>query len=126
MSIDDLLKSHNADIWANALSNELGRLAQGIGSIIGNDAIEFISKNDVPPDKMVTYARMVCDIRQFKAEKYRGRLTVGGDRLISPDYASSPAALLLEPKLLINSTISQSAQGCKFLTLDIKDFSSEP
>ena len=44
MSIDALLRSENAIIWEQALSNELGRLAQGIGAIVGNDAIEFIYK----------------------------------------------------------------------------------
>ena len=122
MSIDELLKGVNAEIWATALSNELGRLAQGINNIKGNDAIDFISREDVPTNKVVTYARMVCDIRPFKAEQYRVRLTVGGDRLMYPDDSSSPAASLLESKLLLNSTISQSAQGCRFLTLDIKDF----
>ena len=62
---------------------------------------------------------MVCDFRPFKEEKYRVRLTVGGDCLQYPDDTASPAASLLETKLLINSTISQSAYGYKFMTLDI-------
>ena len=65
---------------------------------------------------------MVCDYRPFKNEKYRVRLTVGDDRLQYPDDAASPAVSLLETKLLLNSTISQSAYGCHFLTMDIKDF----
>ena len=71
MSIDTLLKSENAIIWENALSNELGRLVQGINSIIGNDALDFILKSDVPKNKIVTYARMVCEIRPFKNEQFR-------------------------------------------------------
>ena len=71
MSIDTLLKSENAIIWENALSSELGRLAQGISSIIGNDALDFILKSDVPKNKIVTYAQMVCDIRPFKNEQFR-------------------------------------------------------
>ena len=58
----------------------------------------------------------------MKAEKYRVRLTVGGDKLEYNADAASPAASLLETKLLLNSVISQSAQGCRFMTLDIKDF----
>ena len=65
---------------------------------------------------------MVCDIRPLKGEKFRVRLTVGGDRLPYSDDTASPAATLLETKLLLNSTISQSAQGARFMTLDIKDF----
>ena len=65
---------------------------------------------------------MVCDIRPLKTEKYRVRLMVGGDRLQYPDDTTLPAATLLETKLLLNSTISQSARGARFMTLDIKDF----
>ena len=65
---------------------------------------------------------MVCDIRPLKTEKFRVRLTVGGDRLQYPDNTASPAVSLLEAKLLINSTISQSSKGAQFMTIDIKDF----
>ena len=125
ISIDKLLQSKIAKIWEIALTNELGRLAQGTNNIVGNDAIDIIFKKDVPRNKMVTYARMVCDYRPFKSEKYRVRLIVGGDRLEYPDNSASPAVSLLETKLLLNSTISQSSKGCKFMTMDIKDFSSE-
>ena len=122
MSLDELLNSSMAHIWETAVSNELGRLSQGVNGIKGNDVIDFIRKSDVPNNKIVTYARMVCDYRPFKNEQYRLRLTVGGDRLHYADDAASPAASLLETKMLLNSTISQSAQGCRFMTLDIKDF----
>ena len=120
-SIDKLLKT-NPDIWSVALSNELGRLAQGIRDIKGNNVLDFISHSEVPTDRIVTYANMVCGIRPLKTEKNRVQLTVGGDRLQYPDDTASPAATLLETKLLLNSTISQNAKGARFMTLDIKDF----
>ena len=120
-SIDKLLKN-NPDIWSVALSNESGRLAQGIRDIKGNNVLDFISHSEVPADWIATYANMVCDIRPLKTEKFRVRLTVGGDRLQYPDNTVSPVATLLETKLLLNSTISQSAKGARFMTLDIKDF----
>ena len=122
-SLDKLLKSPMKNIWQTALSNELGRLAQGIGNVNGNDVVDFISFDKVPHNKIVTYANMVCDIRPLKTEKYRVRLTVGGDRLQYPDDTASPATTLLETKLLINSTISQSSKNARFMTIDIKDFS---
>ena len=122
MSLDQLLNSSSAQIWERAISYELGRLAQGFVHIQGNDVMDFISKSAVPFGKIVTYARMVCDFRPLKEEQFRLRLTVGGDRLHYPDDATSPAASLLETKLLINSTISQSSRGARFMTLDIKDF----
>ena len=64
---------------------------------------------------------MVCDIRPKKDDVYRTRLTVGGDKLDYEGDASSPAASLIEIQLLINSAISGSKIGARFLTLDIKD-----
>ena len=121
-SLDQLLQGPTFNTWQIATSNELGRLAQGIRNIQGNDVIDFIHKRDIPSHKKVTYANMVCDYRPLKSEPFRVRLTVGGDRLEYDFDSASPAASLLETKLLINSTISQSAQGCRFITLDIKDF----
>ena len=46
-----------------------------------------------------------------KSEPYRIRLMVGGDRLDCIDDTSSPAAPLLETKLLLNSTISDAHLG---------------
>ena len=84
--------------------------------------MDFIPYSAVPQDRIVTYANMVCDIRPLKSEMFQVRLTVGGDCLQYPDDTASPAATLLESKLLLNSTISQSAQGARFMTLDSKDF----
>ena len=65
---------------------------------------------------------MICDFKPNIFEKYRVRLTVGGDVLDYFSDSSSPAASLLETKLLINSVISDSDKGAKFCTLDIKDY----
>ena len=82
----------------------------------------FIPHSLIPPNKKVAYANMVCDHRPSKEEKFRVRLTVGGDVLDYFGDSSSPAASLLESKLLLNSDISDSANGARFLTLDIKDY----
>ena len=65
---------------------------------------------------------MVCDYRPLKTEKHRVRLTVGGNRLTCDFDVASPAASILESKLLINSFISDEHKGARFLTLYIKDF----
>ena len=120
-SIDTLLKGA-PKIWRPALSNEIGRLAQGIRDIAGNDALDFVHKSSIPRNKKVAYANMVCDHRPLKKEKYRVRLTLGGDVLEYLGDASSPAASLIESKLLFNSVISDSHRGARFMSLDIKDF----
>ena len=110
------------DIWNKSMSNELGRLAQGNKyGIKSNDAIDFIYKCEVPKEKKVTYANFVCDYRPLKSDPNRVRLVVGVDKL---DYAfdsGSPAATLLETKLLVNSVISDSDKGARFCSMDLKD-----
>jgi hypothetical protein len=66
-----------------------------------------------PPDKKVTYGNFICDLRPLKTEKHRVRLTVGGDKLLYDVDAGSPAASLLETKLIINSTISDAHKGAR-------------
>ena len=50
-----------ATTWNSAVTNELGRLVQGIHNIKGNDVIDYILKSNVASDRLVTYANMVCD-----------------------------------------------------------------
>ena len=82
----------------------------------------YIPHSEVPCNKKVAYANMICDFKPTKLENYRVRLTVGGDVLDYFGDSSSPAASLIETKLLINSVISDSDKGAKFCTLDIKDY----
>ena len=76
--------------------------------------------SEIPLYKKVTYGRLVVDIRPLKAEKFRVRVTVGGDKLEFVGDASSVAASLSTVKLLLNSVVS--TEDAEFLTADIKDF----
>ena len=49
------------------------------------------------------------------------RITVGGDKLDYAQDAGSPAANLLETKILLNSVISDANKGARFMCADIKD-----
>ena len=71
----------------------------------GTKIVDFIFFNEVPLDRDVTYASFVCDLKPLKNETHRVRIVVGGDRLSYNDDPASPAASLLETKLVINSTI---------------------
>ena len=122
-SIDELLRGPDKDIWDRALSNEVGHLAQGNNAgVTSTDIIDFISHSDVPKNVKVTYANFVCSHRPNKPEPWRIRIVVGGDRLYCSYDTGSPAASLLETKLLLNSVISDAVNGARFFTLDIKDF----
>ena len=56
----------------------------------------------------------------MKEEKYRVRITVGGDKLDFCGNASSVEASLATVKLLLNNVVS--TKGAIFTTADIKDF----
>ena len=76
----------------------------------------------MPQNKKVTYGNFICNYRPLKTEVWRVRLTVGGDLLPYPYEAASPAASLIETKLIINSTISDASKGARFMSADLKDF----
>ena len=121
LSLDNLL-CNNPSLRYQAFSNESGRLTQSNDTGVRcTDAMNFIHPLHVPPNNKVTYASFVCDHSPLKSEQWRVRLVVGGDKLTCPYDTGSPAANLLETKLLLNSVISDSDKGARFMTLFLKD-----
>ena len=59
----DLIKLNDKYLWAKGMSNKLGCLSQGFGNVKSNNTLYFITKSQVPHNKRVTYARIVCSIR---------------------------------------------------------------
>ena len=109
-------------LWETSLANDLGRLAQGVGTRMpkGTNTVFFIKKKNIPEGRKVSYVRLVASIRPNKTEVHRVRVTAGGDRLEYEGNASTDTASLTTVKVLLNSTIS--TKDARFLTLDIKDF----
>ena len=123
MSIDKLLSDPiMAKVWQPALENELGRLSQGFKKRVqAQDAMDFIAYADIPKDRKVTYVNFICDYQPLKTERFKVRMTIGGNRLDYPDETSSPTASLVETKLLLNSVISDhKLHNAKFCSIDIK------
>ena len=58
----------------------------------------------------------------MKSEPRQVRITVGDDRLSYNADVGSPAANMLETKIIINSTISDAHRGARFVSADLKDF----
>ena len=104
------------DVWTKSFSKEIVRLATTTETIV------FIKKDDIPNTRRgdETYARIVCNFRESKKDKYRTRITIGGNLINFPDDCGTPTADLLTVKLLLNSIIS--TPNAKFMTLDLKDF----
>ena len=122
-TLDKLLSGPTQPIWQQSASNEFGRLTQGNDAgVVGTDTMTFIHNKDLPATARATYASFVCNIKPHKKETHQVRLVVGGDRLTYNDDAGSPAAFLLETKILLNSVISDAKNGAKFMTCDLKDF----
>ena len=117
----DLIKGKDKIIWEKGMSNELGRLAQGVGTRMphGTDTIKFIKFHDVPKNKKPTYARIVSELKPHKPDPFRIRITAGGNLIIYLDDKSQPTSDLTTAKLLLNSVVS--TPGAKFLGLDIKN-----
>ena len=88
-------------IWNQGVTNELGRITHGIQKIAGNDVVDYIKKEDVPSNKVVTYANMVCNYRPNKADPFMVRLTVGGNKLQYDLDATLPAANLIKTKVFL-------------------------
>ena len=59
-------------VWGKSFGNEIRRLAQGmLDRVDGTDTMFFIDEKNIPKDRRedVKYGRIVCDVREGKAEK---------------------------------------------------------
>jgi hypothetical protein len=122
--ISGQVNGHSSATWSKSFANEIGRLAQGVGTRIpaaaATNTIHFVPFTNIPRDRKVTYGRIVCSVRPQKAETHRTRLTVGGNLIEYPFDVSTPTAELTTAKCLFNSVVS--TPYAKFMTIDIKDF----
>ena len=89
-----LVPGQSATVWKTGLANELGRLANGVGTRMksGTNTIRYIRREQVPRGRKVTYGNLVCDIRPNKSEVHRVRLTAGGDQIAYPGEVSTPTS----------------------------------
>lgn len=117
-----LLQTKDAEVWQQSYANELARLANGLPqcNIQGTNTISFIPHTQVPPNKRVTYGRLVVNLKPHKTETHRTRLTVGGNLLQYANVKRTPTEDLSTIKILFNSVVS--TPGDRFLTTDIKNF----
>ena len=116
----ELSQCSEGAIWQTSNAEEIGRLAQGYGDIKGTNTIYFIPASAVPQGRKVTYVRVVSAMRPEKANPYRVRWTVGGDKVDYPFDVSTKTADLTTAKLLFNSVLS--TPNARFMSADLKDF----
>ena len=107
------------DDWLISSANELGCLAQGLKrGINGTNTVFFITKQQVPKNRTVTYARIVCSVRPEKDKPNRTRITAGGNLITDyPGPTSTETAGLKTVKIHWNSVLS--TPGAKWMGMDI-------
>ena len=88
------------------------------------DTIMFIQKDEIPVDRKVRDTSFLQGYCLLKSEPYHISITVCSDQLLYLVDFGSSTTNLLETKLPINSTISNSEKGAQFIAMDIKAFSS--
>ena len=78
-----LTQGPNNLTWCTSLTNDIGRLTQGVGTHMscGTNTVFYVPKSSVPADRKVTYVHMVATILPHKTEVNRVRVTVGGNIL---------------------------------------------
>ena len=89
LEYSNLRRGPDKDIWKTSLANDLGRLAQGVGTRVptGTNTVFFIPRSTIPDGLTVTYLRLVASILPQKTETHRARVTVSGNRLELPVIA---------------------------------------
>ena len=61
-TVNSLLFGTDSKIWVRSMSNELSRLSQGNKyGVKSTDALDFITKNEVPIMSNIIYKHFVCD-----------------------------------------------------------------
>ena len=86
-----LTRGPDKDICKTSLANDIGQLAQGVGTIMptGTNTVFFIPRSAIPAGRTVTYSRLVASIQPLKTKMNRVRVTVGGNRLKFPGGTGS-------------------------------------
>jgi hypothetical protein len=121
MQYKDFMKDPElGPLFEIGLSNELGRICQGIRDIYGTNTAFFVDLASIPKDRKITYRKLVCDFKPNKTKKHRARLTVGGDRLDYNGETATSTADITTFKILINSTLS--TKDAKMMMMDIKKY----
>jgi len=117
-----LIKGPDVERWQQANMNEINRLTDGrlVKGSTGTKTIGFIARSQLPKHKKATYMRCVSSYRPNKADPYRVRWTVGGNKIEYAGDTLTPTADLTTAKIVFNSVVS--TPDAEFVTGDISDF----
>ena len=107
LELPALFKGSEGNKWNIANTNEIGRLAQGVGTRMprGLNTIFFIP-HAKPKHKKATYVQIVCANRPQKSETKRVCWKAGGNHIEYAGNLAIPTANIITVKIHNNSTIS--------------------
>ncbi len=113
------------EVWQTAFGKEWGALAQGDDrtGAIGTETFKILRPDQIasiPSNRTVTYANIVVDYREQKADPNRVRITAGGNLIDYPGDVSTPTTDMTTAKILFYSVIS--TPDARFMCTDVKEF----
>ena len=96
------------ETWTTGFVKEIGNCADD-KTTLDVDAIRVMNLEqiqNIPADRVVTYARVAVDFRPQKEDPNRVRITAGGNLIAYPDELMTRTADLTVSKILWNSVLS--------------------
>ena len=104
-------------MWICAFSNDLVRLALGVGTRMasGMNKVFFVPNYGISKGRVVAYDRLVTTLRPQKSEVHHVWCTVGGNKLDFTGITTTNCASVTTSKIFINRTLS--TPNVHFLTL---------
>ncbi|KAL7500917.1 hypothetical protein ACHAWT_008970 [Skeletonema menzelii] len=113
------------ETWETAFGKEFGGLAQGDDRTgqKGTDTVVILDHEQIqqiPADRVVTYASIATDYREQKDDPNRVRITAGGNLINYPGELTTRTADLQTTKIMWNSVVS--TPGAKYCCFDISNF----
>jgi len=94
----------------------------GYQDVQGTQTMRIIEYSAIPPQRKsdITYANLVAAYKEHKQEKYRVRITVGGDKIHYNGLVYTPTADTTMIKILWHSVLA--TPNAKLGSIDIKNF----
>ena len=122
MEIKALINHKNPEtrkIWRRGVSNELGRLMNGINGSAGTNTMHPILKHKMPKDKRACFSRWVADIRLQKDKIHRVQMTAAGN-FVEQTYANATSTETANIEIVkVHTNHIISSIGAKCCALDI-------
>jgi hypothetical protein len=105
-----------AETWQTAFGKDFGGMCQGDDKTgtVDTNAMFVMTPQDVenmPPDRLATYANIIVDFQPQKEDPYRIQICIGGNLINHPGKLTTRTADITTSKLHWNSVLSTQRQN---------------